>query len=64
MEVNIYHYTQEERWHSFQDVVMCLCTMHATLSGGFLAESNEEMLDGSEDAAARSSRMLPSEAMY
>ena len=32
VEVNIYHYNNEERWTNFRDVVMCLCTMHATLS--------------------------------
>ena len=32
VEVNIYHYTHEERWLNFTDVIMCLLTMHATLS--------------------------------
>ena len=31
VEVNIYHYTHEERWENFTDVIMCLLTMHATL---------------------------------
>ena len=33
VEINIYHYTHEERWINFSDVIMCLLTMHATLGG-------------------------------
>ena len=40
--VNIYHYTHEERWNNFVEVIMCLLTMHATLNGNSLAESNIE----------------------
>ena len=34
VEVNVYHYTHEERWQNFADVIMCLLTMHATLNNG------------------------------
>ena len=40
--VNIYHYTHEERWNNFVEVIMCLLTMHATLNGNPMAESNIE----------------------
>ncbi len=43
VEVNIYHYNNEERWNNFQEVVSCLLTMHATMSGRILAESNKEI---------------------
>ena len=44
VEVNIYHYTHEERWSNFVEVIMCLLTMHATLNGNVLAESNIEQI--------------------
>ena len=43
VEINIYHYTHEERWVNFTDVIMCLLTMHATLSG-------TDQIDGEEEA--------------
>jgi len=33
VEVNIYHYKNEELWNNFRDVIMCLLTLHATLNG-------------------------------
>ena len=42
VEVNIYHYTHEERWNNFVEVIMCLLTMHATINGNVLAETNIE----------------------
>ena len=43
LEVNIYHYTHEERWSNFHDVVVCLMSLHATLNGFQLAENNQEL---------------------
>lgn len=55
VEVNIYHYTNEERWLNFTEVIMCLLTMHATLCGA------EQIVDtaGNEDDP-----VLPSEIEY
>ena len=44
VEVNVYHYTHEERWQNFADVIMCLLTMHATLNAdqiGVIGPSSE-----------------------
>ena len=40
--VNIYHYNHDERWNNFVDVIMCLLTMQATMSGASITESNRE----------------------
>ena len=29
-----YNYTNQEKWENFKEVIECLVTMHATLSGG------------------------------
>ncbi len=60
--MNIYHYTHEERWTNFRDVIMCLLTMHATLNGNMIAESNEEDYDTRETLIERA--MLPSDEEY
>ena len=56
VEVNIYHYTHEERWQNFQDVIMCLLTMHATLGG----VDHED----SRSPSAAATHSLPSEQEY
>ena len=55
VEVNIYHYTNEERWLNFTEVIMCLLTMHATLSGA------EQIVDAGGDG---DDPELPSETEY
>lgn len=36
-----YNYTNQEKWENYQEVIECLVTMHATLTGG-----NSETLEG------------------
>ena len=57
VEINIYHYTHEERWVNFSDVIMCLLTMHATL-GGAQGLGQGSTTDG------ETAQMLPSEEEY
>lgn len=57
VEVNIYHYTQEERWENFRYVMMCLLTLHASLNNNMLSDSN--YLRASSDAS-----ILPSTTEY
>ena len=40
-----YNYTNQEKWENYKEVVECLVTMHATLSGAItetLSESTDE----------------------
>ena len=38
VEAYAYNYTNQEKWENFKEVVECLVTMHATLTGA-LAEN-------------------------
>ena len=58
VEVNVYHYTHEERWQNFADVIMCLLTMHATLNAGHISVMDAS--HRSDDPKAS----LPSEQEY
>ena len=49
VEVNIYHYKQEERWNNFRDVMMCLLTLHATINGTITGDTSNSMLNASTD---------------
>lgn len=58
VEVNIYHYNNNERWTNFPDVIMCLLTMHATLGVQMAVPSSNQ--PGTDDQA----HILPSEEEY
>ena len=44
VEAYAYNYTNQEKWENFKEVIECLVTMHATLTGAVaetLSTSNE-----------------------
>ena len=55
VDVYSYNYTSQEKWENFKEVIECLVTMHATLTGG-IAETLE--LEGSTDEASEA--VMPS----
>lgn len=48
VEAYSYNYTNQEKWESFQQVIECLVTMHATLSGG-ISETRQADSVGSDE---------------
>ena len=44
-----YNYTHQEKWENFKEVVECLVTMHATLSGA-ISETRETMTSSGSNA--------------
>lgn len=51
VEVNIYHYKQEERWENFRDVMICLLSLHASIIGTNLdLEDQNVSLSASTDS--------------
>ena len=46
VDVYSYNYTSQEKWENFKEVIECLVTMHATLTGG-VSETRENTPHGS-----------------
>ena len=44
VDVYSYNYTSQEKWENYKEVIECLVTMHATLSGAI-----SETPDGSDE---------------
>jgi len=37
-----YNYTNQEKWENYKEVIECLVTMHATLTGGMSETPDED----------------------